>query len=131
MEAIDVYRKMVDLKNNIKDETDLIVTVSEGLELIEKVGADNFGLLLDTFHMNIEEPSIEQSIRRAGDSIFHFHVADSNRWYPGAGHLDFKLIVDVLNEIDYTGYLSAEILPLPNPDTCAEETKMTMAGLLN
>jgi len=112
-------------------ETDLIVTVSEGMDLIEKVGFDNFGLLLDTFHMNIEEPSLEQSIRRAGDRIFHFHVADSNRWYPGAGHLDFRCIVNVLNEINYLGYLSAEILPLPNPDTCAEETKKTMTELLN
>lgn len=111
-------------------ETDLIITVSEGLKLIEKVGADNFGLLLDTFHMNIEEPSIEQSIRNAGNRIFHFHIADSNRWYPGAGHLDFKRIVEVLDNINYAGYLSAEILPLPNPDTCAQETKKTMSGLL-
>ena len=103
----------------------------EGLELIEKVGADNFGLLLDTFHMNIEAPSIEQSIRNAGNRIFHFHIADSNRWYPGAGHLDFKRIVEVLENINYAGYLSAEILPLPNPDSCAQETKKTMEGLLS
>ena len=71
-------------------ETTLINNAAQGLELIERVGADNFGLLLDTFHMNIEEPSIEDSIRQTGDRIFHFHVADSNRWYPGAGHLDFS-----------------------------------------
>jgi hypothetical protein len=39
--------------------------------------------------MNIEEPDIEESILRAGNTLFHFHVADSNRWYPGSGHLDF------------------------------------------
>ena len=43
-------------------ETSLINSATEGLELINKVGADNLGLLLDTFHMNIEEPSIEESI---------------------------------------------------------------------
>ena len=111
-------------------ETDLIITVSEGLKLIEKVGADNFGLLLDTFHMNIEEPSIEQSIRNAGNRIFHFHIADSNRWYPGAGHLDFKRIVDVLTQTGYDGFLSAEILPQPDPDTCAQETIKTMRSIL-
>ena len=47
-------------------ETTLINTTAQGLELIERVGADNFGLLLDTFHMNIEEPDIEASIRPAG-----------------------------------------------------------------
>lgn len=77
-------------------ETDLIHTVADGLDLIERVGADNLGLLLDTFHMNIEEPVIEDSIHAAGDHIFHFHVADSNRWHPGAGHLDFDSILDTL-----------------------------------
>jgi sugar phosphate isomerase/epimerase len=51
-------------------ETDLIHTVADGLDLIERVGAGNFGLLLDTFHMNIEEPSIEESIQNCGDRIF-------------------------------------------------------------
>ncbi len=103
-------------------ETNLIVTVKEGLELIKKIGSDNFGLLLDTFHMNIEEPSIEESIRAAGDRIFHFHVADSNRWHPGAGHLDFRRIIQVLHDIGYNNYLSAEILPFPDADSCAKET---------
>jgi len=103
-------------------ETDLVNTVGEGLELIEKIGADNLGLLLDTFHMNIEEPSLEESMRMAGNRLFHLHIADSNRWYPGAGHLDFGDVVKVLKDMKYTGYLSAEILPLPDADTCAEKT---------
>ncbi|RME79326.1 MAG: sugar phosphate isomerase/epimerase, partial [Chloroflexi bacterium] len=100
-------------------ETDLIHTVADGLDLIEKVGADNFGLLLDTFHMNIEEPSIEESIRAAGDRIFHFHVADSNRWYPGAGHLDFRRILDTLFDTGYSGWVSGEFMPIPDADTAA------------
>jgi sugar phosphate isomerase/epimerase len=56
-------------------ETTMINTVHQGLDLLERVGAENMGLLLDTFHMNIEEPVIEESIRAAGDRIFHFHVA--------------------------------------------------------
>lgn len=103
-------------------ETNLVSTVSEGIGLIEKADADNLGLLLDTFHMNIEEPSIEDSIRKAGNRLFHFHLADSNRWYPGAGHIDFKKVVEILKQIGYKGFLSAEILPLPDSDTCAEKT---------
>ena len=101
-------------------ETTLINNVEQGLALIERVGADNFGLLLDTFHMNIEEPVIEDSIRACGDRIFHFHVADSNRWYPGAGHLDFESILDTLFATGYQGYVSGEFMPLPDADTSAE-----------
>ena len=101
-------------------ETDLIHTVGEGLDLIERVGAENFGLLLDTFHMNIEEPSIEASIRACGDRIFHFHVADSNRWYPGAGHLDFAGILTTLRETGYRGYVSGEFMPVPDANTGAQ-----------
>lgn len=101
-------------------ETDLIHTVADGLDLIDRVGADNFGLLLDTFHMNIEEPSIEESIRICGDRIFHFHVADSNRWQPGAGHLDFVTILDALFAAGYNGFVSGEFIPVPDADTGAQ-----------
>lgn len=101
-------------------ETDLIHTVQDGLDLMDRVGADNFGLLLDTFHMNIEEPSIEQSIRACGDRIFHFHVADSNRWHPGAGHLDFKSILDTLTGTGYRGWVSGEFMPVPDANTGAQ-----------
>ncbi len=101
-------------------ETTLINNVAQGLQLIADVGADNFGLLLDTFHMNIEEPSIEESIRAAGERLFHFHVADSNRWYPGAGHVDFASVLDTLREIGYTGYISGEFMPEPDADTAAQ-----------
>ena len=57
-------------------ETTLVNSVAQGMALIDQVGADNFGLLLDTFHMNIEEPDILQSISACGDRIFHFHVAE-------------------------------------------------------
>lgn len=100
-------------------ETTLINTVSQGLELVKMVNAENFGLLLDTFHMNIEEGSIEQSIRTCGRRIFHFHVADSNRWHPGAGHLDFASILQALAGTGYDDYVSGEFLPQPDADTAA------------
>ncbi len=100
-------------------ETSLLNAVEGGLEFIREVGGDNLGMLLDTFHMNIEEPSIEESIRNAGDRIFHFHYADSNRWYPGAGHLDFHSILTALKETGYAGYLSGEHRPDPEPSEAA------------
>ena len=101
-------------------ETDLIHTVAEGMDLVDRVGSDRFGLLLDTFHMNIEEASIEDSVLLCGDRMFHFHVADSNRWHPGAGHLDFTSIFGALAATGYDGFVSGEFMPLPDADTAAE-----------
>ena len=102
-------------------ETTLINNVEQGMDLIERVGADNFGLLLDTFHMNIEEPSIEESIRKCGKNIFHFHLADSNRWYPGAGHLNFHSVLTSLKDTGYQGFISGEFMPKPDVETAARE----------
>jgi sugar phosphate isomerase/epimerase len=102
-------------------ETSLINNLTEGLELLERIGAENMGLMPDTFHMNIEEADIEASVRACGDRIFHFHVADSNRWYPGAGHLRFDSILDALYGTGYQRYVSGEWMPLPDADTSAQK----------
>lgn len=110
-------------------ESNFINTLNEGVEFIKRVGASNLGLLADTFHMNIEEVSIYDSIIQAKDYITHVHFADSNRWAPGCGHLDFTKIVHTLKKIGYQGYVSAEILPLPDPDTAARITAETLNKL--
>jgi 5-keto-L-gluconate epimerase len=101
-------------------ETTLVNNVAEGLALIDRVGARNLGLLFDTFHANIEEPSIADSLLAAGGRLFHVHVADSNRRYPGAGHLDFAQILDVVARSGYAGFVSGEFMPRPDADTAAE-----------
>jgi 5-keto-L-gluconate epimerase len=100
-------------------ETTLVNNVAQGLALIDRVGADNLGLLFDTFHANIEEPSIEESLLAAGSRLFHVHAADSNRWYPGAGHLDFAQILGELTSSGYRGFVSGEFMPRPDADTAA------------
>ncbi|HSB66273.1 MAG TPA: sugar phosphate isomerase/epimerase family protein, partial [Anaerolineales bacterium] len=111
-------------------ETDLVHTVHEGMELLELVSRANLGLLLDTFHMNIEEPDILEGIQQAGKNILHFHVADSNRWYPGAGHLDFSAILNSLQSTGYTGWISGEFLPLPDAATATQLNYQHLAGIL-
>ncbi len=103
-------------------ETNFINTVGEAIEFIKKVDFSNIGMLIDTFHMNIEEVSIYESIIKAKDYITHVHLADSNRWAPGSGHLDFAKVIKTLEKIDYKEYVSAEILPLPDPDRAARLT---------
>jgi sugar phosphate isomerase/epimerase len=111
-------------------ETDLINTAADALDVITQVGADNLGILFDTFHANIEEPRIEVSLRVCGRHLFHVHVADSNRWFPGAGHTDFTRVITTLREMKYTGWVSAEILPKPDVRRAAEQTMRTMKPLL-
>lgn len=107
-------------------ETTLINTVAQGLALIEQVGSPNLGLLFDTFHANIEEPSIEASLQAAGDRLFHVHVADSNRWYPGAGHVDFPKAFGALQRMNYGGFISGEFVPQPNAETAAKRAIQTL-----
>lgn len=98
-------------------ETAYVNSVADGLELVERVGSPAFGLLLDTFHMNIEDASMVEAIHRAGSRVFHFHVADSNRWFPGAGHINFAALLRALRDVGYDGYISGEFLPKPDGPT--------------
>ncbi|MBN1936271.1 MAG: sugar phosphate isomerase/epimerase, partial [Anaerolineae bacterium] len=66
-----------------------------------------------------------------GARLFHVHFADSNRWYPGAGHIDFGHIVQTLKAMDYQGYISIEAMPLPDADTCAKEAVKMLKRLLS
>jgi sugar phosphate isomerase/epimerase len=103
-------------------ETDFILDVADGMRMVADLQCDNVGLMLDVFHMNIEEASIERSLEAAGERCWHIHIADSNRRYPGAGHLDFDGVFSTLEGMGYQGYVSAELFPLPDPDTAARET---------
>lgn len=111
-------------------ETDWANDAAGALTLIDEIGADNVGVLYDTFHANIEEPSMEASLRACGARLFHVHVADSNRWAPGAGHTNFTSILATLREMRYTGWVSAEILAKPDVQSASELTFKTIKPLL-
>jgi len=100
-------------------ETNFINSLREGVEIVKRLNRENIKLMPDVFHMNIEDASITGSLKEAKDKIGYVHVADSNRWAPGQGHLNFPQIVDTLKSIGYEGYLTVEILPRPDPDTAA------------
>jgi sugar phosphate isomerase/epimerase len=72
--------------------------------------------------MNIEEVSIPETISKVGLSIGHVHFADSNRRPVGMGHTSIPEIAAALYQIGYTGYVSAEAFPWPNPDEAAHQT---------
>jgi sugar phosphate isomerase/epimerase len=112
-------------------ETDVVNTIDEGLDLIEELGSPNLRLLPDTFHMNIEERSLEESIIRAGSRIGYVHFADSNRMAPGWGHLDFTRILSALEKIGYEGPIGIEVLPKPDDLRAAEQAIRHLNSLAN
>ncbi|TXT25172.1 MAG: xylose isomerase domain-containing protein TIM barrel [Planctomycetota bacterium] len=92
------------------------------MKLIGSLKANNVTLLCDLFHMNIEEPDVAQALSDAGSHVGHLHFADSNRQAVGFGHTPMPPIIAALRRIGYDGYLSAEVLPLPNSDEAARQT---------
>jgi sugar phosphate isomerase/epimerase len=102
-------------------ETNYINTIQDALQFISDVDLDNFGVLPDTFHMNIEEANPAESLRAAGDRVHHVQFTDSNRLAAGRGHIDFRTLAAVLRDSGYRGYLSTETLPLPDSRTAARQ----------
>ncbi len=102
-------------------ENNYLNTITELQSFIERYDLENVKILIDSFHMNIEEGDIHQSIIEAHESIGYVHVADSNRWPPGKGHFCFESFFKGLKDIHYKGYISAECLPLPSGEEAAEQ----------
>jgi 5-keto-L-gluconate epimerase len=100
-------------------ELNFINRLEEGAALIAKVACQNLGLMPDLFHMNIEEDRIGDSLVRHADLVRYIHFADSNRWSPGCGHLDFGEVFHSLQAAGFDGWAAIEILPMPDPDTAA------------
>jgi len=81
----------------------LINTSEEAVRFVEAVGSANLKILLDTYHMNIEEPSVGDAIVHAGDKLGLFHVGENNRNVPGKGHIPWDEVVGALKQINYHG----------------------------
>jgi sugar phosphate isomerase/epimerase len=103
-------------------ESNLFNTAEDSLAFLRMFHTQNVKLLCDLFHMNIEERDIPGALRMVGPKLGHVHFADTNRRAVGWGHLDVEPIVKVLNEINYDGFVSAEILPVPDAESAAKQT---------
>lgn len=103
-------------------ETNLLTRVDDSLAFLRTLRTQNIRLLCDLFHMNIEEQDVAAALRAAGAKLGHVHFADSNRRAMGFGHTNLAPIRAALREIDYAGYLSAEIFPFPDGDAAATQT---------
>ncbi|HVL25804.1 MAG TPA: sugar phosphate isomerase/epimerase family protein [Thermomicrobiales bacterium] len=104
-------------------ETSLFNTVAQTMALIDAVGHPALGLLLDTFHMNIEERDIGAAIRLAGDRLVHVHACGNDRGAPGHDGIDWTAVRDALRDIGYAGAVTIESF------TSANKTLATAASI--
>jgi D-psicose/D-tagatose/L-ribulose 3-epimerase len=98
----------------------LLTRVNDGIELCRQTGSSSIGLLLDLFHMNIEETSIASAIRRAGQHCFHIHVSACDRGIPGSDTFDWGSLCTALVDINYQEWITAETFCFTEPDAAAK-----------
>lgn len=89
-------------------ENHILNTAEEGVSFVTEVGQDNVKVMLDTFHMNIEETSIADAIRTAGSLLGHLHTGECNRMVPGKGRTPWREIGEALRDIQYDGAVVME-----------------------
>jgi len=89
-------------------ETDILNTTRQGVALMKLVDHDAVGLVLDTFHMNMEDDDIPGAIRAAGRQLIHFQANENHRGHLGSGHIDWTAVVRALGDVDYRGWITLE-----------------------
>ena len=91
----------------------ILNTCAEAVDFVTEVDEPAVKVMLDTFHMNIEEDSITDAIRLAGDKLGHFHVGENNRRLPGRGNMPWSDIGKALRSIGYDKSVVMEPFVLP------------------
>ncbi|MCK4724474.1 MAG: sugar phosphate isomerase/epimerase [Anaerolineales bacterium] len=91
----------------------LFNTCDEAIEYVDAVGSPNVKVMLDTFHMNIEEDFMGEAILKTGDKLGHFHIGENNRMPPGYGHIPWTELAAALRKIEYQGYVVMEPFLMP------------------
>ena len=89
-------------------ETHFLQRLDQAAEICRAVGSPGVKMMADFFHMNIEEADMGEAIEGAADCLAYVHLADSNRYQPGSGHLDFRPGFAALKRIGYDGWMTLE-----------------------
>lgn len=112
-------------------ETTLFTSAESTMSFIEKElgGAKCMGVHWDLFHANIEDADFGEAIDRMGNRLMHVHLADSNRQFPGYGHLDFVSVFKKLKQVEFDGFASFECFNLPSRDTVINEAGLFIAKM--
>lgn len=110
-------------------EINTLNRATDAIHFIKNNNLEGVSLLLDLFHMNIEDQSIYGSIHAAKGLISNIHTPDSNRYAPGQGHFDFPKIIEALREAEYDDFLTVEAFA-PDQEQTLSESSATLLPLL-
>jgi D-psicose/D-tagatose/L-ribulose 3-epimerase len=127
--AVDAYRQLgpvlreYDVQLGIEPlnrfETYFLNTTEDAVRLCREVGHPNVGILWDTFHANIEEKNIGESLRATGSYLKHVHTCENDRGTPGSGHVDWAGVASALKSLNYNGWLTIESFGFASGDLAA------------
>ena len=115
--AVDCWRELrpvvaqtvpVALEPLNRFETYFLNTVDDAAALCDEIGDDRVGILIDTFHANIEEKSIGAALRRAGRHLKHLHTCENDRGIPGTGNVNWPEFFAAVRDTGYDGWLTIE-----------------------
>lgn len=128
--AVEAFRELADysIKKNVMIaletvtimQTNFINTLAEGAAMIDAVDRPNFKLMMDIFHLNLEEKDVIEAIKKYSPYNIHVHLADNNRRYPGHCGLDFEKIFTAFKDCGYDGNFCTEIFQIPNQEEAAK-----------
>jgi D-psicose/D-tagatose/L-ribulose 3-epimerase len=100
-------------------ETFFLNIAEDAAAFCDQIGHPNVGVLLDTFHANIEEKDIGKAYRTVGRHLKHVHSCENDRGIPGSGHVEWKSVFDALRDIQYDGWLTIESFGFALPQLSA------------
>lgn len=103
-------------------QTNFINTLAEAADMLQRVDRGNFRLMMDVFHLNIEEPNLLEAIRKYSPYNIHVHLSDNNRRYPGNCGMDFPSVIRTFRECGYDGIFCTEIFQEPDMNTAARRS---------
>lgn len=111
-------------------QCNFINSTEDGRKVVDLVGRENFKIMLDLFHMNIQDKDIIEEISLSKGYFSYVHVCDRNRLYPGNSSFDFESIMSALKAIGYDSWISVEILQVPDGETCIKKSAEKLIPLL-
>ncbi|MGE4283943.1 MAG: sugar phosphate isomerase/epimerase family protein [Clostridia bacterium] len=128
--AIDAFKDISDYagKKDVKIalesvtlmQTNFINTIEEAVKVVKDVDNEYFKIMMDVFHLNIEEKNIFEVIEKYAEYNIHVHLADNNRRYPGHCGLDFEKVIKAFKTVGYDGAFCTEIFQIPDQDAAAQ-----------
>lgn len=107
-DTLDEYKVTLAHEPLNRFETYFVNTAAEALELCDAVGHPRIGVLLDTFHANIEEKNLGAAFRSLGSRLRHVHACENDRGTPGSGHVEWDEVWSALRDVNYDGWVVIE-----------------------